>query len=86
MSKLQTRSSLLSPLAKITTGMDKLELRSRPEDGTPENGTGEEGQVVVLENMRGRDKAYNAVIGFSGLRWQHLQQRPEKKKAAVPPP
>jgi hypothetical protein len=39
-------------------------------------------EVVVLENMRGRDKAFNAVLGFSGVRWQHLQQRPEKKASS----
>lgn len=85
MSKRQIRNSLISPLAKITTGMDKLELRFRSEDGALGNGTGEEGQVVVLENMMGRDKAFNAVIGFSGVRWQHLQQRPEKEAAVSLP-
>lgn len=30
--------------------------------------------TIFLENMRGRDKAFNALIGFSGLRWQHLQK------------
>jgi hypothetical protein len=86
MSKRQTRSSILSSLAKVTTGMDKLELRFRAEDGAPgASGMGGEGQVVLLENMRGMDKAFNAVIGFSGSRWQHLQQRPGKKKVVVPP-
>jgi len=87
MSKRQTRSSILSPLAKVTTGMDKLELWFRGSDGgTGMHSMGEKecAQVVVLENMRGRDKAFNAVVGFSGVRWQHLQHRP-RKKSAVPP-
>lgn len=77
MSKRQTRSSILSPLAKVTTGMDKLELWFRGEGGTAGmNDMGEVGRArrKVLDNMRGRDKAFNAVIGFSGLRWQHLQK------------
>jgi hypothetical protein len=79
MSKRQTKSSILSPLAKVTTGMDKLELRFRGrEDGM-------DAEVVVLENMRGRDKAFNALLGFSGVRWQHLQKRPEKKASSKKP-
>lgn len=30
-------------------------------------------RVVVLENMRRREKAFNAILGFSGLKWQSLQ-------------
>lgn len=78
MSKQQTRSSILNPLAKITTGMDKLELWFRGEDGGAGlHGMGENdnAQKVVLENMKERDKAFNAVIGFSGVRWQNLQKR-----------
>jgi hypothetical protein len=81
MSKRQTRSSILTPLAKVTTGMDKLELRFRGrEGGAGMHGMGEqeEAESVLLENMRGRDKAFNAIIAFSGVRWQHLQQRPGK--------
>ncbi|KAE9382127.1 hypothetical protein N431DRAFT_321239 [Stipitochalara longipes BDJ] len=83
MSKRQTHSSIFSPLAKVTTGMDKLELRFKPEHGAPDM-TGSQGKVVLLENMRGRDKAFNAIIGFSGARWQHLQQRAEPNKTATP--
>jgi hypothetical protein len=61
--------------------MDKLELRFRAEDTALRmDGIGAEGEILLLENMRERDKAFNTVIGFSGLRWQHLQQRPRKKK------
>lgn len=84
MSKGQTRNSILNPLAKVTTGMDKLELRFRREDGSP-GMMGQEVEVVLLENMRRRDKAFNAIIGFSGVRWQHLQQRSGKNQIAVPP-
>jgi hypothetical protein len=79
MSKRQTKSSILSPLAKVTTGMDKLELRFRGREG------GMDAEVVVLENMRERDKAFNALLGFSGVRWQHLQKRPEKKASSKKP-
>ncbi|TVY81863.1 hypothetical protein LSUE1_G007993 [Lachnellula suecica] len=68
MSKRRTHSSVLSPIAKVTTGMDKLELCFRILD------TGSGKRAVVLENMGERDKAFNAVVGFSGLRWRHLQK------------
>lgn len=83
MSKKQTRSSILSPLAKVTTGMDKLELRFRGrEGGAGMHGMGEQedAKIVLLENMQGRDKAFNAIIAFSNVRWQHLQQRPTKPR------
>lgn len=82
MSKRHTRSSVLSPLAKVTTGMDKLEVVFRGADGgTGLHDMGEMGtpEVVLLENMRGRDKVFNAIIGLSGLRWQHLQKQVELK-------
>lgn len=66
MDKRTPTSSALGPIAKITTRMDRLELKFQGE---------EEGRV--LENMRDRDKAFNAIIGFSGLRWQCLQKRPD---------
>ncbi|KAF8860812.1 hypothetical protein BDZ45DRAFT_703698 [Acephala macrosclerotiorum] len=70
MSKRQTRSSILSPLAKVTTRMDKLELRFRGrEGGAGMYGMGEQESagIVLLENVRGRDKAFNAIVAFSGL-------------------
>jgi hypothetical protein len=75
-SKRRTRSSLLSPVAKHTTGMDKLELRFRSSGQVPDlKGDIFNAEIITLENMTGRDKAFNALIGFSGLRWQHVQQR-----------
>ncbi|TVY39143.1 hypothetical protein LOCC1_G007326 [Lachnellula occidentalis] len=69
--------SVLNPLAKITPGMDKLELWFNDE-GPQAEMPGMDGMKnatpVLLQNMRHRDKAFNAVIGFSGLRWQHLQK------------
>ena len=82
MSKRQSPSSILSPLAKITTGMDKLELLFRREAEAPgmaRISEKDDGEVLLLENMRGRDKAFNAIIGFSGIRWQHLQKRPKSE-------
>jgi len=84
MSKRQTHKSILSPLANATTGMDKLELRFRPEHAGPDM-TGAQAEAVLLENMRGRDKAFNAIIGFSGVRWQHLQKRAERDETAARP-
>lgn len=40
-------------------------------------------EVVLLENMRKQDKGFDAVIAFSGVRWQHLQQSPGVKKKVV---
>lgn len=31
------------------------------------------GEVVLLEGMRDRDEAFNAIIGVSALQWQSLQ-------------
>jgi len=84
MSKRQTHNSLLGSLAKVTTEMDKLELRFRSEHAAL-NMTGTAGNVVLLENLRGRDKAFNAIIGFSGARWQNLQQRAERSKTDIAP-
>ncbi len=59
--------------------MDKLELsfqRVAGQAGAHIMGAKENAEVVLLENMRGRDKAFNEVVGFRGLRWQHLQQCP----------
>lgn len=61
MSKRQVRSPVLSPLAKGTTGMDKLELTFRGPcggAGIHSMGVKEYSQVVVLKNMRGQDKAF----------------------------
>ncbi|CZR50130.1 uncharacterized protein PAC_00002 [Phialocephala subalpina] len=83
MSKRQTRSSVLSPLAKVTTGTDKLEIRFRGrEGGAGVYGMGEQksAEIVLLENMRGRGKAFNSIVAFSGVRWQHLQQRPSETR------
>ncbi|TVY55057.1 hypothetical protein LCER1_G007475 [Lachnellula cervina] len=92
-SKRQSRSSILSPLAKITTGMDKLELWFNDAGASAGmHGMGDMGNAtpVLLENMRDRDKAFNSVIGFSGLRWQHLQKERQtldiKQRGGSKPP
>lgn len=79
MSKQQTDDLLLAPLAKMTIGKDKLELRFRGEVGSNMHNASRNGHLVVLlENMRGRDKAFNSIIGFSGVRWQCLQKKSRK--------
>ncbi len=80
-SKRQIHSSILS-LGKVTMGMDKLELRFRGyEGGASTHGLGEQRdvEIILLENMRGRDKAFNAMVAFSGVRWQHLQKSSGKR-------
>jgi hypothetical protein len=63
-------------LAKVATGIDKLELRVRAKDATPEiNGLDAEGGFVLLENMKLRYKAFNAAIGFSSVRRQYSGQQ-----------
>ncbi|ATZ48696.1 hypothetical protein BCIN_03g08810 [Botrytis cinerea B05.10] len=75
MSKRQTEELLLAPLAKMTIGKDKLELKFRGEAGGDMHSARQNGHVVVLlENVRGRDKAFNSIAGFSGVRWQCLQK------------
>lgn len=81
MSKQQSRFSRLMPVGKVTTSLDKLELRFRGMEGGAgmhQMGEREHAEIIVLDNMRGRDKAFNAIIAFSNLRWQHLQQRQTK--------
>lgn len=83
MNKRQTHASVLKPLVKVTTGLDKLELVFRGLKGGAvmhSMGEKEDAEVVILEKMRGRDKAFNAILGFSGVRWQCLQQKREKRK------
>jgi len=82
MSKCHVHLSILKPLAKVTASMDKLQLILKEEQRKAE--TGHMGEIlglktIVLENMRERDKAFNAILGFSGVRWQCLEKRPEKK-------
>lgn len=82
MSKRATKSTMLSPLAK-TLGLDNLELKfngTQGEDSIYPRGKGEHSQVMVLQNMKERDKAFNAVVGFSGLKWQCLQKEPDIDK------
>lgn len=74
MSKLDVSSVLLKPLAQVTTGMDKLELKFRL-PGLRTMGEAESCETVMLEHLGGRDKAFNAIVGFSGVKWQCLQQR-----------
>lgn len=81
MTKRTTTSSILSPLAKALD-LDKLELKFiKKEGGEHPNIKGRERpRAVLLENMKERDKAFNAIIGFSGLRWQNLQKEPDIDK------
>lgn len=76
-SKRQADSSSWNPLLKMRVGLDGLELQFRsdiPGSNPRVFGESTKTDTILLENMRGRDKAFNALIGFSGLRWQHLQQ------------
>lgn len=74
MTKRTTTSSILSPVAK-TLDLDKLELTFQNQ--RPNIGGKDKPRAVLLENMKERDKAFNAIVGFSGLRWQNLQKEPE---------
>ncbi|RAL62368.1 hypothetical protein DID88_004934 [Monilinia fructigena] len=75
MSKQQTEDVLLASLAKMTIGKDKLELKFRGARGSDLHNVRQNKHVVVLlENMRRRDKAFNSIIAFSGVRWQCLQK------------
>ncbi|KAB8289983.1 hypothetical protein EYC80_010310 [Monilinia laxa] len=79
MSKQQTEDVLLASLAKMTIGKDKLELKFRGARGSDlHNVRQNKHMVVLLENMRRRDKAFNSIIAFSGVRWQCLQKTSKK--------
>lgn len=43
-----------------------------------------DGEFLVLEKMRNRDEAFNAIIGFSSLQWQALQTDPSNVTSSVP--
>jgi hypothetical protein len=77
MSKRQTRSSILSHIAEVVTGMDKLGLWFRGREGGSgmhSMGEQEHVEVVILENIKEMEKGFDAMIGFSGVKWQHLQR------------
>lgn len=79
MSKQQTEDVLPASLAKMTVGKDKLELKFRGAEGSDLHNVRQNKHVVILlENVRRRDKAFNSIIGFSGVRWQCLQKTSKK--------
>lgn len=59
----------LVEISKIQADSLEVEFQTKLQDGGSATA-----DIVFLENIRGRDKAFNALIGFSGLRWQHLQK------------
>ena len=77
MTKRTTTSSMLSPVAK-SLDLDKLELTFKEQH--PNISGKDAPRAVLLENMKERDKAFNAIIGFSGLRWQNIQKEPDIDK------
>lgn len=64
----------IGALSKLTPSLDKLEIRLRdPEQDDYVMGQPRKVETVLLENLTERDKAFNTIIGFSGLKWQNLQ-------------
>ena len=61
----------------------RLSHHRKEEDTTHEemdNEVAEEHERVKLEGVQGRDRAFNCIIGFSGLKFQVLQPLDEAKK------
>jgi hypothetical protein len=78
MSKKHASANVLSPIIKFTTTMDQLELRVRVHGKyTDQQGSSDDRatKTILLENMTNRDKAFNTILGFSGLQWQNLEAR-----------
>lgn len=76
MSKQEMSTNMMKPLAKLTGTEDKLLLKIRVPRRQTDDSKGvsnEQMTTIVLENMLNRNKAFNAIIGFSGLRWQNIQ-------------
>lgn len=76
MSKLQSHDDISDPLGAISWVKDKLELRFiGKQEGVHEYELrqNENTQVILIENLKQRDKAFNAIIAFSGIQWQSLQ-------------
>ena len=77
MRKSTPKSSVLATKAGITAGLARLELRFR--DGAHENTVTMDSKAqttrIMLESMtrEDRDRAFNAILGFSGEIWQNLQ-------------
>lgn len=59
--KKSDSNTRMSKFIRKKTGLGELELRLTDE------------RREVLEGMRERDGAFNAIIGFSSLQWQNLQ-------------
>jgi len=55
------RSTIGRSKIKSTMGMDQLEI------------VDVRGETVRLERVKGRDEAFNSIIGWSGIQWQSLQ-------------
>lgn len=62
----------LKTVSKYTVGLEKLELKVWNLEDLDDPKESESGHTIMLEAMPERDKAFNAIIGFSGRRWQNL--------------
>ncbi|KAI9739993.1 MAG: hypothetical protein M1818_005049 [Claussenomyces sp. TS43310] len=89
MRKTEPSVSALNKASMMTTRVDKLELRilSAADANGVDDGwgrrSGKEGRefmyekpettLIQLEAVKERDKAFNTILAFSGLKWQNLQ-------------
>lgn len=90
-SKTRTRKgsashALLAPLKKVTaaTGLTNLELKFMPRKTTDEGvSTTLEPDIILLEYMHSRNRAFNAILAFSRVQWRHVPLRSIKHPVGV---
>lgn len=66
--KKQTKAKQALPVNVATRLLNAMEITYEVDDGQA-FGQGK----IVLENLRGRDRAFNLILAFSGLEWKELQ-------------
>lgn len=64
----EPRSAAKNVLKRVLVGKERLCFKELND------------KVMVLEIKKGRDDAFNFVLGFSGLQWQSLQTEPTMKE------
>lgn len=67
--KKQAKAKQAVPVNKLTRLLNSMEITYEVNDGGQAVGP----RTVVLENFRGRDRAFNLILAFSGLEWKTLQ-------------
>lgn len=66
--KKQAKAKQAMPVNVLTRLLNSMEITYEVDDGQAVGRS-----TAVLENFRGRDRAFNLILAFSGLEWKTLQ-------------